>query len=700
MERPHNTDTRVRDSGATGGPATGGGVDYQINVAIDLALDLISRVVTASPTHRQHLVIEPRLTHEDGLTRWDIRITPFDMAAYEAKLTPSKKDVNDWLARAVEGHRGAPNATFHLAFGDNPSSYLRDVIAMIRVANEAGGDKKAFEALLPFENLQCADEIIGILGDKAYLIARQMKTWPLSEISITKQIESQLRYMVAPEHALILRNSLKARFLEAMKPRLSFFIPQLVTQLEAEGIRFRRPESLTLTGVPPSVAKACYVLQKCTDGLPTDVIATICGLEPDDFVAQAADYDYLLHESCGFWTHTPLGSAIEHPDAAALIGRAIEVILANIRANTASPIFAHLVKTVFDLAFKAESLNPAAAMSVFDPLDKPLKRAGRKRDVLELARLTIRVANTIPTRDTKVIEAEALAMICGESWTFQRIGDLAKAEELALASQNLGETVGYKRNTAFCLKCRGRLRRVEGDREQRGKKQSSLFNKSIDLLTEAITTFSDHPKYGPISDEIADCNSLLGRTYLSMGNLKKANEHAGVARSLFKSETSKHYMDLLLLEGEIASASMEHELADEKYQAALALVGQGDAERSEIAARAHLCRGINLHKWCQPGAEEEIAKAGKIWRLLKEHYCAGVADWAAVMIAGPIPPIVEKRTKGKPPSVKVEILKQYTQFMAESRSRALAQRDEITDAAWTELVRRAEETDAIRNRRW
>src|SRR5579872_598130 len=536
MERPRKTNKRVGDSGATGGSATGGGVDYQIDIAIDLALDLISRVVTASPNSRQHLVIEPRLTYEDGLTRWDVRITPYDMAAYEAKLTPSKKDINDWLARAVDGHRGAPNATFYLAHGDNPSSYLRDVIAVIRVANEAGGDKKAFEALLSFENLLSADEIIGILGHDSYLIARQMKTWPLSEISIAKQIESRIRYMVEPQHALMLRNSLKARFLEAMKPRLSFFIPQLVIQLEAEGIKFRRPESLTLTDVPPSVAQACYVLQKCKDGLPTDVVAAICGVEPDEFVAQAADYDYLLHESNGLWSHTPLGSAIEHPDAAALLGRAIAVILADIRANPASPVVAHLVKTAFGLAFTAETLNPAAAMSVFDPLDKPLKRAGRKRDVLALARLTIRVANAIPTRDKKMIEAEALAMICGESWTYQRIGDLAKAEELALASQNLGETVGYKRNTAFCLKCRGRLKRVEGDRESRGKKQSAQFNKSIDLLTEAITTFSDHPNYGPKSDEVADCNSLLGRTYLSMRNLLKAAEHAGIARTLIKSD--------------------------------------------------------------------------------------------------------------------------------------------------------------------
>ena len=44
-------------------------------------------------------------------------------------------------------------------------------------------------------------------------------------------------------------------------------------------------------------------------------------------------------------------------------------------------------------------------------------------------------------------------MIRGVSWTHQRIGDLEAAERIAAESQELGESIGYVRNTAFCKKC-------------------------------------------------------------------------------------------------------------------------------------------------------------------------------------------------------------------------------------------------------
>jgi hypothetical protein len=699
MERPNERAKPIRDSGAVGGPATGGGVKYQVDVTSYLALDLIARVLRVEPTARQNLVVEPRLVFEDGVTRWDIRVTP-DFETFEAKLNPSKRDINEWLERVAAGFGQAPTATFTLAYGDIPSKYLREVEALIRLSIEAA-DEAHFKELLRIERLENADEILSLLGDKAFHVAKQMKTWPLSERSLENQITSSLRYMVSPEHILALRHSLADRFLTAMKPRRHDFIPQLVQQLEGEGIVFHRPDSIHAAELPEAVKMALYVLQRCPKGLPVEILAEIAGVSPADFVDQVARYDYVIHESGGRWTHSPLLPNTTHPDEVRILGDTVKRLLAYIRANPESPVLSELVTNAVGLATICENLNPAAALSIFDPLDKPLKRAGRKKDVLELAQLTIRVANNITVRDTAVIEMEALATICGVSWTYQRIGDLAKAEHFAVESQKLGDSVGYMRNTAFCLKCRGRLRRVEAEREPAGKKRSRLINESIGLLTDAITTFSGHLKYGPESDEVADCNSLLARTYLSSRNFDKAEEHAAIARRLFKSQTSKHYMDLLLLEGEIAStARLQHQLADVKFRAALELVGTGDAERSEIAARAHLCRGLNLHRWKQPGAAAEIARASSIWHSLNEHYNAGVADWIGEKLAGNVPQIVEKRTKGMEPSLRVEVLRQYQQYTSASRSRALAQRDEITDGAWDSLVRRATATDTIRCRRW
>lgn len=698
MERPDERAEPNRDSGAVGGPATGGGVKFQVDVTSYLALDLIARVLRVDPTARQHLVVEPRLVFEDGVTRWDIRVTP-DLEIFEAKLNPSKRDINEWLERVVDGFGQAPTATFTLAYGDIPSKYLRDIVAVIRLSLEAT-DETHFQELLRIERLEHADEISALLGDQAFRIAKRMRTWPLSERSLDNQITSSLRYMVSPEHILTLRNSLTAHFLAAMKPRRHDFIPQLVHQLEGEGIVFLRPDSIHAAELPEPVKTALFILERCPKGLPVDILAEIAGLSPDDFIDRVTDYGHVIHESDRGWTHSPLFTKTTHPDEARILGDTVKSLLAYIKANPESPMLSDLVTNAVGLATICEKLNPAAALSIFGPLDKPLKRAGRKRDVLELARLTIRVANAMPVRDTAVLEREALATICGVSWTYQRIGDLAKAEHFALESQKLGDSVGYTRNTAFCLKCRGRLRRVEAEREPAGKKRSRLINESIRFLTDAITTFSGHPKYGPESDEVADCNSLLGRTYLFARNLDKGEEHAAIARRLFKSQTNKHYMDLLLLEGEIASARLQHQLADDKFGAALELVGTGDAERSEIAARAHLCRGLNLDRWKQPGAAAEITEASSIWRSLYEHYNAGVADWIGEKLAGNVPQIVEKRTKEMEPSLRVEVLRQYQQYANASRSRALAQRDDITDGAWDDLVRRATITDAIRCRRW
>ena len=95
-----------------------------------------------------------------------------------------------------------------------------------------------------------------------------------------------------------------------------------------------------------------------------------------------------------------------------------------------------------------------------------------------------------------------------------------------------------------------------------------------------------------------------------------------------------------------------------------------------------------------------MAIAGRIWRGLGEHYNAGLADWLTAKIAKRVPSLVESRTKTLPPSLRVEILRRYEEYVNVANSRALAQRSELSDAAWEEIVRVARETDAIQNRRW
>jgi hypothetical protein len=58
-EKQDSKKKKKSESGATGGAALGGGVTYQINCAIVLALEKIAEVL-AEPTEERHISIEPR----------------------------------------------------------------------------------------------------------------------------------------------------------------------------------------------------------------------------------------------------------------------------------------------------------------------------------------------------------------------------------------------------------------------------------------------------------------------------------------------------------------------------------------------------------------------------------------------------------------------------------------------------------------
>ena len=97
---------------------------------------------------------------------------------------------------------------------------------------------------------------------------------------------------------------------------------------------------------------------------------------------------------------------------------------------------------------------------MFITIDKPLKAWGDKHLVLDVAELVIGCARRVPSRGRAEVEGEAQAMICGKSWALQRIGRLDEARIAAEKSLELGEDIGWDRNTAYCEKCIGRLYRI------------------------------------------------------------------------------------------------------------------------------------------------------------------------------------------------------------------------------------------------
>src|SRR5207253_38316 len=117
-------------------------------------------------------------------------------------------------------------------------------------------------------------------------------------------------------------------------------------------------------------------------------------------------------------------------------------------------------------------------------------------------------------------------------WVYQRIGSLEEAQVAATRSLKLGEAVGWDRNTAFCLKCTGRLLRMMAERTPDPLERERLLKESEDHLQKAVCAFAkaSDPDLGPTSCDVGDSYSLLGRTRLVRGHVREALEAVEKAR--------------------------------------------------------------------------------------------------------------------------------------------------------------------------
>src|SRR5262249_57048512 len=119
-----------------------------------------------------------------------------------------------------------------------------------------------------------------------------------------------------------------------------------------------------------------------------------------------------------------------------------------------------------------------AGAVVFMAFDKLLKMWGEKPLVLERADRCMGAARCAP-RPRREVEGEAQALICGRSWVFQRIGRLTEALVEAERSLQLGEDIGWERNTVYCKKCIGRLYRMLAEQEHDTQQRAAWFAASV-----------------------------------------------------------------------------------------------------------------------------------------------------------------------------------------------------------------------------
>lgn len=287
---------------------------------------------------------------------------------------------------------------------------------------------------------------------------------------------------------------------------------------------------VTVEDVPPTSAQkaksAVALLAQCPSGLPLSVLSDAVGSEQSELV------DVLRGEigageiviSGQQWSLVSCDGVDKKHFPQAYLPIVLRKLFGYIDYHGTSIQSRKQIPTVAELAKICLPYDPEMVSTVFHEMNSHLKRTGDKDIVWEMAKLSIEAARGLPApKSDASVKGEVIALVCGLCWVHQREGELLKARAYAEESLRLGGYIPWRRNDAFCKKCLGRILRLEAVEEVIPEKRDELFRLSVQSLRDAINLFGQLED-GDKDDEIGDCYSLLGRTYLESWRLEDANE--------------------------------------------------------------------------------------------------------------------------------------------------------------------------------
>ena len=410
-------------------------------------------------------------------------------------------------------------------------------------------------------------------------------------------------------------------------PGYDALLRRLTAQPAAPPPTLREPVTL-LDRQEAGLAAAFYVLQQVPAPFPVEILCHAAGMTPDSLRSAArADSDSpILH-----WHNADLLTTTYyrpvHPvptSPGELLGRALEGLLSHIRRRGAHATSHDDIRNALVLAAAAAAVRPDLVAKVFGVTQTAIKRLGDKRLVWRAATLSLAAASSGP-RSPENAQARALALICGQSWVLQRVNELEKAQAAALDSLALGRKLPWPRNTAFCLKCLGRLSRIRAEATHDSLARAAFLADSERYLRDAIAEFAPLPDRDRHA-EIGDCQSLLGRTLLVAKRLDEAQAAAMEANSLLPASAGKDYQDLQILHGDLV-APHDHQTAEGFYTAVIQQCAEDDAQYSEIRARAYCSRARSrVAQGRRSHAKRDFEAAAGIWKYLQDPAYSD-AEW-------------------------------------------------------------------------
>lgn len=682
-------------SGAAGGPGASAGFNYQVDFAVFQALESISSALV-NPLEERNISMEPRVTDGSTVTCWDVCTSP-PTRVTEAKSRPKRDELLQWLDYVESASSQTEDLRFELFYGRGAPGVLNAIERLRRIAQEASGDAEQFKSLVKVESNEDFDLVLSRLKTNPHKSLLRIQLTPCDPKTLERDIWFRLRHLVGEQDGRRLYDFLSAKFHRGIEQRATFRIRDLIEEARKADIKFYPPPVFESRDLDPIVSGVIFILQNCTTGLPSEPLAAAvqCTVEQLEHSLSSHIDQRLLFRDDGLWTVAPFKPSLAHDNGPTLIARALSQLLEFIRANKQNEAGWSQVANAITMAKACQSDNPELPAGLFGKLDKLLKRAGDKRRVLEVANISIAAAHRQPRTEMQA-KGEAVALICGRSWVYQRIDRLGEARVDGERSLQLGKDIGWDRNSAYCLKCLGRLCRMEAQRNPENPKFKDLLAESIKHLEEALAWFpnvSELSEHERIS-EVGDCYSLLGRSYLVAKDLAKAEDAARKAIDRITDKTSKDYADLQILLGDLAKARGDKGAATNFYDEAIAVAGTDDAERSEIAARAHFQKGLLAR------SSAELDKAAQIWADLDEDHNADEARWQSLKLSDRIPSGAETILNVESSSVRVEALRLHEARLETLGRKFRGRRSEPDKNYWQDVVRDAKKNVAVRHREW
>jgi Zn-dependent peptidase ImmA (M78 family) len=337
------------------------------------------------------------------------------------------------------------------------------------------------------------------------------------------------------------------------------------------------------------------------------------------------------------------------------------------------------------------SPGPAASTvaTAFRVLDKPLKNLGDVRLVRRTADACVTAAQATPATE-EARRGEAQALICGVSWAKQRMGRLEEARGDAQRSKEIGEHLPWPRNTAFCSKCIGRLLRLEGAAKPPGPERDKLLRESVDELRSAIAQFEklDETTEAERQAEMGASYSLLGRTFLEIGDGRASLAAIERAKGLVGEGKKKDVADLWILQGEYEARWGAPGFARVAFGHALDVTNDPAFEVAEMRARAFEQRSGVAES--AKAALEDLAQAGALFAKLGDSDGAARAEFAAMRLEGRVPPALATALTGQTNAVAVRAVR-FAEAERGERGSAIAYRDAVPDRVahnWVTEARR------------